>query len=247
MKVVAVYNLKGGVGKTATAVNLSWLAARAGLRTLLWDLDPQGAASFYLRVSPELRNGPRRLAAGSYELDPELRATDQPNLDLLPADFRLRKLDAWLAAEQPRTRLAEALHPLREVYDLVVLDCPPSLGRLAENVFEAADALLVPLIPTTLSVRTLDQVSAHVAARGGREVPLLPFFTQADPRKRLHAEVIEALPARYPTTLRTIVPYATQVERMGVERRAVEAFAPRCKAAEAYRALWAEVWGRVGG
>ena len=93
MRTVAVYNLKGGVGKTATAVNLGFLAAQDGRRTLLWDLDPQGAASFYLRVKPKVKGGGRNLVKGRTAVDEVIRTTAYPGLDLLPADFSYRGLD----------------------------------------------------------------------------------------------------------------------------------------------------------
>jgi chromosome partitioning protein len=90
MKVIATYSIKGGVGKTTTAVNLAAEAAATGVRTLLWDLDPQGAATFLLRVKPRVKGGAERLAGTKGELDPHVRGTDQPGLHLVPADFSLR-------------------------------------------------------------------------------------------------------------------------------------------------------------
>jgi chromosome partitioning protein len=246
MTVIATYNLKGGVGKTATATNLAWLAARAGYRTLLWDLDPQGAATFYFRVQPKLRGGGKRLAAGELDVGAAVRATDFPNLDLLPADFRCRTLDALLASDdRPRDRLQGVIDQVRQDYDLILLDCPPSIGRTTENVFALADALLVPLIPTTLSVRTLEQVTAFVAEHRPGDLPILPFFTLVDPRKRLHTSIVEEAPQRWPALLGTWIPCSSQVEQMGVMRQPVGAFAPRCKAAVAYEALWAELASRL--
>lgn len=244
-RVLATYNLKGGVGKTATAVNVAALAARDGLRTLLWDLDPQGAATFTLRVRPKLPGGARKLVRGTRDPAAAVRATDTENLDLLPADFRLRKLDVALAA-QGALSLGDVLGPLAERYDLVVLDCPPSISHASEHVFRLADTLLVPLVPTTLSVRTLDQL--HDFVRGRRTGPLqvLPFFTLVDRRKRLHASIMAELPARFPGFLTTRVPVAADVERMGVERAPVMDFAPRSAGARAYRALWEEVRPKLG-
>ena len=171
MKVVATYNIKGGVGKTTTAVNIAALAAADGLRTLLWDLDPQGAASFLFRVRPKVRGGGRKLVRGRSDITEVLRGTDVEGLDLLPADFSYRHMDLVLdESGKPTRRLRKVLAPLGEHYDLAVLDCPPSISLVSESVFDAADALLVPLIPSTLTLRTAPEWARGCASgpRGSR-------------------------------------------------------------------------------
>ena len=96
MKVYATYNIKGGVGKTTTAVNLAYLAAASGRRTLLWDLDPQAAATFLFRVKPRVKGGSRGLVSGKRPVDDAVKATDFKDLDLLPADFSYRNMDLEL-------------------------------------------------------------------------------------------------------------------------------------------------------
>ncbi len=245
MKILASYNIKGGVGKTSTAVNIAHLAARDGQRVLLWDLDPQAAASFLLRVRPRVKGGGAALIKGSRELDAAIKGTDFERLDLLPADFTYRNLDLILdATRQPTQRLARLLRPLAGEYDLVVLDCPPSISLLSESVLHAADVLLVPLIPTTLSVRTLDQLADFISGFDGHRPKLLAFCSMIDRRKRLHREIAERLPAERPDMARTVIPALSLIERMSVERAPVTAFAPRSTAARQYAALWAEVTQR---
>jgi len=242
MKILASYNIKGGVGKTATAVNIAHLAARDGLRVLLWDLDPQAAASFLLRVRPRVKGGGAALIKGSRELDAAIKGTDFERLDLLPADFTYRNLDLVLdATKKPTQRLARLLRPLAAEYDLVILDCPPGISLLSESVLHAADVLLVPLIPTTLSVRTLDQLSEFISGFNGHRPKVLAFCSMIDRRKRLHLEIAERLPAERPDVARTVIPALSLIERMSVERAPVTAFAPRSTAARQYAALWAEL------
>jgi cellulose biosynthesis protein BcsQ len=242
MNILATYNIKGGVGKTSTAVNISHLAARDGLRVLLWDLDAQGAASFLLRVRPRVKGGGAALIKGRRDLDAAIKGTDFDQLDLLPADFTYRKLDLILdASKKPTQRLARLLRPLSAEYDLIVLDCPPSISLLSESVLHAADILLVPLIPTTLSVRTLDQLTEFIAGFDGHQPKVLAFCSMIDRRKRLHREIAERLPAERPDVARTIIPALSLIERMSLERAPVTAFAPRSAAARQYAALWAEV------
>ncbi len=248
MKILATYNIKGGVGKTATAVNLGYLAARDGMRVLLWDLDPQGAASFLLRVRPRVKGGGAALIRGRRELDDAIKGTDFERLDLIPADFTYRNLDLILdATKKPTQRLSRLLRPLSTGYDLIILDCPPSISLLSESVLHAADALLVPLIPTTLSVRTLDQLSEFISGFDGRRPTLLAFCSMIDRRKRLHREIAERLPAERSDVAATVIPALSLIERMSVERAPVAAFAPRSAAAREYAALWQEVTERALG
>ncbi|MBI5018392.1 MAG: AAA family ATPase [Deltaproteobacteria bacterium] len=246
MKVLAVYNSKGGVGKTAAAVNLSYLAAQEGARTLVWDLDPQGAATYYFRVKPKVKGGTRKLLKKNADLAARIRGTDFPQLDLLPSDFSYRHMDIVLdEAKKPSRRLARLLEPLAGEYDYVLLDCPPNVSLLSEAVLGASDALLVPIIPTTLSLRTLDQILAFRSDNGFDRVAVLPFFSLVDRRKKLHRQILEALPADRPELLTTRIPYASDVERMGVERQPLACYAARSASTRAYAALWREIQGRL--
>jgi len=246
MKVLATYNIKGGVGKTSAAVNLAALAARDGLRTLLWDLDPQGAASFLFRVRPKVRGGGRKLVRGRSDVAEVLRGTDVVGLDLLPADFSYRHMDLVLdESGKPVRRLRKVLAPLEDHYDLAVLDCPPSISLVSESVFEAADALLVPLIPSTLTLRTFKQLGDFVQAEVDHKPEIVAFFSMVDRRKRLHREVVETLPDGRDDVARSAIPAATEVELMGVSRVPVVVDKPRSRGAKAYAALWIEVRERL--
>ena len=159
MKIVALYSIKGGVGKTSSTVNLAYIAASQGYRTLVWDLDPQGASSYYFRIKPKIKGGSKDLIAGKRELDGLIKGTDFDNLDLLPADFSFRNLDLVLdGKKKPTQQLKKLLKPLADEYDYIFLDCPPNISLLSEAVFATADILLSPIIPTTLSLRTLEQL-----------------------------------------------------------------------------------------
>ena len=185
MKVIATYNIKGGVGKTATAVNLAWLAAQEGAPTLIWDLDPQGATSYYFRIKPRIKGGGKKLLQGKRDLDGYIRGTDYHWLDLLPADFSYRNMDILLDhTKKPEQQLRRLLKPFRNEYYYVFLDCPPSISLTSENVFAAADALLIPTIPTTLSLRTYRQIIRFFRHNDMDTIKLLPFFSMVDRRKQ---------------------------------------------------------------
>jgi chromosome partitioning protein len=241
MKILASYNLKGGVGKTTAAVNLAWLAARDGHRTLLWDLDPQAAATYLFRVRPKVRGGSRKLVRGRRPMLDAVKASDYDSLDLLPADFTYRHMDIDLNSRpKPDQTLRRLLRPLAREYDLVVLDTPPSLSLVSENVLRACDLVLVPLIPTVLSVRTFDQLSTFVDEMGGRKPKLRGYFSMLDRRRTLHRQVLADLPISRKRMSSTAIPAASAVEQMAVRREPLVAFAPRSPAAVAFTELWRE-------
>ena len=242
MKVLATYNIKGGVGKTTTAVNLAYLAARGGLRTLLWDLDPQGAATYLFRVKPRVKGGSHALVSRRRPIEAALKATDFENLDLLPADFSYRNMDLELDDTKKRTRrLGQLLDGVADEYDMVFLDCPPSISLVSENVMHACDTLLVPLIPATLSLRTFDQLRRFVAESDKPRPEVVAFFSMADRRKRLHRNVIDAIPRERSRVADTVIPALSIIEQMAERRAPVPAFAPTSTAAQCYEQLWAEV------
>ena len=246
MKTIATYSVKGGVGKTATAVNLSWLASDVGYRVLLVDLDPQAAATFYFRIKPRVKGGAEALVDRRRSVADGIKGTDFDRLHLLPGDFSYRNLDLFFDdTKKPTRQLRRLLKPLADDYDLVVLDCAPSISLASENVFEAADALLVPLIPTTLSVRTYEQLVSFLAAQDWAPPAMLPFFSLVERHKRMHRDTMEEL-AAVDGLLATVVPSAADIERMGRMRAPVGAFAPRSASAAAYQSLWADVASALG-
>ncbi len=246
MRILGVYNIKGGVGKTAAAVNLGFLAAQQGWRTLIWDLDPQGAATYYFRIKPKVKGGSQKMLRGKRELDALVKGTDFDLLDLLPADFSYRNMDLLLGdAKKPTKQLLRLLRPLSEAYDCLILDCPPSISLVSENIFRAADALLLPVIPTTLSLRTFSQLLEFLDGHGLRHLALMPFFSMVDRRKRMHREILEQLPRECSELLAARIPYASDVEKMGIHRSPVGHFAARSPAALAYQELWREVKSRL--
>jgi chromosome partitioning protein len=242
MRILAVTNIKGGVGKTTTAVNLSFLSAAGGSPTVLWDLDPQGAATYTLRCEAGEGVSAKKLVSGKRELPELVVHSAHDDLDLLPSDFSYRNFDVHLAQRKhPTERLLRMSRALGDRYATLFLDCPAGISLLSENVLRAADVVIVPLIPTPLSVRMLAQLRDFLAETGWDGVALLPFFSMVDRRRAMHQEILEAARKEFPELLETEVPYSSEIERMALRRAPIASYAPRSAAAQVYDALWAEI------
>ena len=245
-KIVAVFNIKGGVGKTTSAVNLAYLSAQSGKKTLLWDMDHQGAAGFFLNVDDQLKGG-LKAAVKDMKQTPAKRqllnkvvTTEYENLDLLPSDesFRLLDVEASKAA-QPKKFITKFIAPLTEEYDVIIVDCAPGLSLSNESLLHAVDLVLVPIIPTILSVRTLEQLNIYIKNNMTEAPKLRGFFTMMDGRKNMHKDIFEHLCVKKKTiVLPVAIPYTSVTEKMGLRQKPLSAYAPSSPASEAYVNLW---------
>jgi chromosome partitioning protein len=246
MKVIASYSIKGGVGKTATSVNLAYGLAAAGMRTLLVDLDPQGASSFYFRVRGTRGLRPEKFFRGRRKLLQYVRGSDFDRLDVLPAKLSYRKFDRVLNRMKNSKRLlAKVVRAFSEEYDVVFLDSPAGISMLSENILDAADLVLVPVIPTTLSKRTYGQLLDFFAGHKHSKKKLSPFFSIVQSDNEIHRQTIRVMRAGDKRFLETEIPQSVEVERMGIRREPLLKFGSQHGSGQAYWRLCSEVITRL--
>lgn len=236
MAVIAVYSVKGGVGKTTLSANLAWAASQSsGWKTLLWDLDAAGGAGFLLGVDAKGKKGAESVFARQRSPDEAVVHTPFPGLDLLPADRSLWALDAQLTALGKKRRLAKLTETLGKSYRRIILDCPPVLNEISAQAMRAADVVIVPLPPSPLSSRAFELVAEEVKGAGKGHPPMLPVLSMVDRRRTLHREAIAANPS-WP-----VIPFASALEQCAVRRAPVGAFAPSAPAAQDVARLWSAI------
>lgn len=246
MKSLSFYNLKGGVGKTTSAVNLAFLASLEGKKVLLWDLDPQASASYYLKVDPEIKGGIKKLFTGEVEVGKHIRNTDYENLDILPGDFSMRNFDILLEnLKKSNQRFSHFINQFYKYYDYLILDVPPGITLLSECIFQATDHIMMPVIPSPLSANAYSSVVNYFEEHDFDRDKLIPFFSLVDLRKEVHKEFMEELKKHDSSFLKNYIPNSSVIEKMGVYCAPLFAYTRSGPQVEAYLSLWKELKNRI--
>lgn len=237
---IAIYSLKGGVGKTTFATNLAWASAQVSKRTtLLWDLDPQAAATWLLSDTGMHKGNAQAIFSRSVDARTLCKPSKVDGLDILAADTSLRGLDRMFFEIGKKKRLARLLDGLAGDYERIILDCPPGLTETSEQVLQAADIVIVPVIPSPLSQRALGEVARYLVQKGGRHPPILPVFSMVDRRRALHTKAMTEEPD-WPR-----IPMASAIEQMASRRAPLGSFAASAPATAAFNSLWTAIERRL--
>lgn len=240
MATLAIFNGKGGVGKTTIALNLAGQAASAGHRVLLWELDGQGDSSWLVNADASgAKTDVSRLLSGIIDIDTLIVPTRIAGLSLLPADENARNTDNLFVGLYRQQRLLPLFTLLRQRFDVIIFDCPPGFCDATTKLLQTVDIVVVPCLPSPLAMRGLLRVRDAILRGRGSHAPILPVFSMVDRRRRMHNLALAEHP-EWP-----VIPYLSDIERMLIERAPLCAFAPRSLAAMIFDRLWQGIEGRL--
>jgi chromosome partitioning protein len=246
-RTLAVANQKGGVAKTTTVAALAAALAERGYRTLAVDIDPQGSLTYSLGFEPDdIEPTVHDVLVGRVELQDTIVAVDEEGFDLVPANIDLAGAEAYLLGRTAREYvLREAIEPVRGDYQVILLDCPPSLGVLTINALTASEHVLIPMQAETLSHRgvgqlleTIDDIR-RLTNRDLKVVGLLP--TMYDGRTRHARQTLADIGERYDVPVLEPIPKSIRFAEAPGAGRSIVRFAPSHPGAEAYRRLGEQV------
>ena len=253
-KIIAISNQKGGVGKTTTAINLSACLAEAGKKVMLIDLDPQGNATSGLGLDKEeIDNSVYELMLGECTIKECIRTTIVEKLSLMPSDVNLAGAEIELVSVENREGLLKAaLTTLRDDYDYIFIDCPPSLSLLTLNALTAADSVLIPIQCEYYALEGVGQLVNTIKLMKKRLNPDLEvegiLLTMFDGRTNLCAQVVQEVRSHFrDEAFDTMIPRNVRLSEAPSYGLPIHLYDARCSGAQAYRELAAELIERNGG
>ncbi len=240
MRLIVCHSLKGGVGRTTAMVNLAHVAARVGPRVLLWDLDPQGAASHLYRVGPCRAGALRDGLEGRGRIEDSIRGSDFANLDLLPDDPDHAAIEDCLRRRRARRALGRWLESLADDYDYLLVDCPAGRSITVDCLGALADLRLMPVVSDPLSIQVATGQIESLAADTVR-AGVMPFWQSSRDGDGDGRPWPAGPPRCLPGMPMTRVPWGQEIAEAVVRREPVGHFAPDSPVARAYAMLWWEV------
>lgn len=249
MKKIAVYNIKGGVGKTTTSVNLACLLARQGLSVLLWDLDAQGGSSYFFQLQHKNAGQLQRLFDKRSNIYDLIQSTGSYQIDVIAndsefSDLNMQQVSRMTALSYTNFEIIDlALHELKDDFDVCIVDCPPGKSLLHENVFRAMDLMVVPNIPAPLSIYCNEMLLELLSKISNLRMSVLSFYNMVQVNKKMHhqyvfgsKELSEGI-----RQLNNYIPFYSEIEQITATRQSIFHQLKAAKSNAYYQFLWQEI------
>lgn len=249
MKRIAVYNIKGGVGKTTTSVNLACLLARQGLSVLLWDLDAQGGSSYFFQLQHKNAGQLQRLFDKRSNIYDLIQSTGSYQIDVIAndsefSDLNMQQVSRMTALSYTNFEIIDqALHELKDDFDVCIVDCPPGKSLLHENVFRAMDLMVVPNIPAPLSIYCNEMLLELLSKISNLRMSVLSFYNMVQVNKKMHhqyvfgsKELSEGI-----RQLNNYIPFYSEIEQITATRQSIFHQLKAAKSNAYYQFLWQEI------
>lgn len=250
MKKIAVYNIKGGVGKTTTSVNLACFLAKSGLSVLLWDLDPQGGSSFFFNRQNSNNNTHGRLFDRYITIYDVIHSTESYQIDVISndalfSDHYMNHASRMTTVSFGNNELIEnTLKEVEDDYDVCIMDCAPGRLLLHNNIFHAADLLLNPNLPAPLSIYCNNMMMDTLQEDASLAKKVLSFYNMVQVHKILHKQYLDnRKDASW--MLDSFIPFYSDIELIGLTKESIFHQEKESKAGTYYHNLWVEICERM--